>query len=303
MSSFFTKKLDKISIYCCRQLCTALVRGTRNNSLCSALCFIFFVSNSKGVFVLKSNLHINIFNRFLSFFYQQLSFLHAKHIAIMMRCGVEFFLKQLLQSVYAYLYHIAGVSSYRQEENYLYWMYEMVKDWIESDDVNKDTLICLSEMKQAEQIGELMEKKIYNHHNLSRFKERLNGFKSKDQFDHDCFKLAFETFALYEQFPNETIYRNARLNRETVEDDDDDDMENVVTMDKYVSFCADAKGLLFQTLFESVNTELQEYGQMEEPVILKHFDGRDITRNSLDFENRVFALIEDQSEKSQNVLY
>lgn len=70
-------------------------------------------------------------------------------------------------------------------------------------------------------------------------------------------------------------------------------MENSIGVEKYVSFCADAKGILFQTLFESVNTELQEYGQMEEPTIVKRFDGSDITANTLEFENRVFALIEE----------
>lgn len=42
-----------------------------------------------------------------------------------------------------------------------------------------------------------------------------------------------------------------------------------------------------------MNTELQEYGQMEEPTIVKRFDGSDITANTLEFENRVFALIEE----------
>lgn len=196
---------------------------------------------------------------------------------------------QLLQSVCSYLYHTANIPYYRQECSYLYWIYEMVSEWVLCDDEAEETPIYISEIKQAEQIGEFMEKKIYSHYNLSRFKERLNGIKIRDSFDHDCFKLACEAFALYEEFPNKTIYNNARPNGEA----DEDDMENIVSMDKYVSFCADAKGLLFQALFDSVNTELQECGQMEEPIILKRFDGSDITSITLDFENRVFGLIEE----------
>jgi hypothetical protein len=206
---------------------------------------------------------------------------------------------QLLQSVCAYLYHIANVPYYQQENSYLYWMYEMVTEWIVSDDVTEETPAYLSEIAQAELIGRFMEQKIYSLQNLNRFKDRLNCFKIKDSLDQDCFKLACEAFVLYEQFSNETIYRNARVNtKEEGEDEDEeeeeeqDDKENVVSMDKYVSFCADTQGLLFQMLFDSVNTDLQEYGQMEEPVITKHFDGSDITANTLDFENRVFALIE-----------
>ena len=196
---------------------------------------------------------------------------------------------QLLQSVFAYLYHIADVPYYRQENSCLYWMYEMVTEWIVSDDENEDTTTYLSEIRQSEQIGERMEQKIYNKHNLTRFALRLNSYKIKDSFDQDCYKLASEAFVLYEQFPTATINRNALPNGEASEED----MENSIGMEKYVSFCADAKGILFQTLFDSLNTELQEYGQMEEPTIVKRFDGSDITANTLEFENRVFALIEE----------
>lgn len=196
---------------------------------------------------------------------------------------------QLLQSVCSYLYHTADIPYYRQECSYLYWMYEMVSEWVLCDDEDEELPIYIREIKQAEQIGERMEQKIYSHYNLSRFKKRLDCFKIKDSFDHDCFKLACEAFALNEQFPNATINRNARPNMEA----DEEDGDNIVTMDSYVSFCADTKGLLFQSLFDCVNNELQEYGQMEEPIILKRFDGSDITSITLDFENRVFALIEE----------
>jgi len=196
---------------------------------------------------------------------------------------------ELLQSVCAYLYHIADVPYYRQENSYLFWMYEMVTEWVTCDDENEDTPTYLEEITQAQWIGDTMERKIFNHQNLSRFKERLDKFKSEDSFEHDCFMLASEAFALYEQYPDIAFYRNAQPN--TVAEEDD--FENIVSMDKYVSFCAEAKGLLFQTLFDSVNNELQEYGQMQEPVIEKRFDGATVTCDTLDFENRLFSLIEE----------
>ena len=199
---------------------------------------------------------------------------------------------QLLQSVCSYLYHIAEVPYYRQQNSYLFWIYEMVEEWITSDEENKETSTCLSEIKQAEQIGDFMEQKIYNHHNLSRFKDRLNKFKIKDiknSFDNDCYKLAKEIFSLYEQYPNASIYRNSKPNGEAGEYETD----YLLSMDKYISFCAELKGELFQTLFETVNTEFQEYTVMEEPIISKKFDGSNITEHNLDFENRLFPLIEE----------
>ena len=54
----------------------------------------------------------------------------------------------LLLSVCAYLYHIADIPYYRQEASYLYWMYEMMNDWVEQDDYTEETEVYLSEIKQ-----------------------------------------------------------------------------------------------------------------------------------------------------------
>ena len=196
---------------------------------------------------------------------------------------------QLLQSVCSYLYQIAEIPYYRKQDSYLFWMYDMVEEWLTSDDENEETPIYLSEIKQAEQIGDFMEQKIYNQNNLTRFKVHLKNFKAKDIFENDCFMLARKIFSLYQQYPNATIYQNLQSNTETEEYESD----TIVSMDKYVSFCSEAKGLLFQTLFEAVNSDLQEYATMQEPRVIKKFDGRNITNNNLDFENRLFPLIEE----------
>lgn len=124
---------------------------------------------------------------------------------------------------------------------------------------------------------------------MGRFKERLKNFKAQDTFDNDCFLLASKIFILYQQYPNATICRNAHKNAEV----DDYERDNVLSMDKYISFCADAKGELFQSLFETINSEFQECAIIEEPIITKKFDGSNITNNNLDFENRLFPLIEE----------
>ncbi|MGM8361927.1 hypothetical protein ACSV4D_08440, partial [Flavobacterium sp. ARAG 55.4] len=93
---------------------------------------------------------------------------------------------------------------------------------------------------------------------------------------------------LLEQYPNENVFRNARPSEEEEEEEETD---NILTMDYYISFYADRKGWLNENIIQCVNSELQEYGQIEEPSIVKNFDGSDITANNLDFENRLFALI------------
>src|SRR5690606_3824394 len=98
--------------------------------------------------------------------------------------------------------------------------------------------------------------------------------------------------SLYQTYPNETVFRNAKANGEASEYD----MENVIGMEKYISFYADHKGWLNEMIIESVNNEFQEYGIMEEPIIMKQFDGRDITANNLCFENRLFQLLHNLSD-------
>lgn len=194
---------------------------------------------------------------------------------------------ELLISVCAYLYHIAGIPYYRQESSYLFWMYEMMQDWIEQDDDTQENKRFLSEIKQADFIGDFIEKKIYNLNNLNYFKERIDKFKINDVSDKDVLKVAKEAYSLFETYPEANIFRNAKTYGEPTEED----MENTICMEKYISFSADHKGWLCERLIESVNMEFQECTIMKEPIILKHFDGRDIPTTNLCFENRIFGLM------------
>ncbi len=201
---------------------------------------------------------------------------------------------QLLLSVCSYLYFITGIPYYRQEDSFLYGEYEMLKEWVLSDDYTDETGMYLSEIEQAEWIGDRMEQKICNRVNLTVFKKRLMQFESRNTLDHDCWQLACEAFDLYEQYPDDSIFRNAyAMTGEDDEDYDEDEMENMITMDRYISFCADGRGWLHENLVQCVNTELQEYGQTQEPVIIKRYDGTDITSNNLDYEHRLFDLMDE----------
>ncbi|SEW24770.1 hypothetical protein SAMN05421841_1817 [Chryseobacterium wanjuense] len=194
----------------------------------------------------------------------------------------------LLLSVCTYLYHIADIPYYRQEDSYLFWQYDILKDWIMQDEPEENA-DYMGEIDQAEMIGTYMEKKIFNLSNLTYFEKRLTSFKAKDLIDWDCLKVAEKAFHLYQQYPNETVFRNISTNEELEEEEQDE----MVAMDRYVSFYADSKGWLSEQLEQMINNELQEYGELEEPALIKKFDGNPITEGSLDFEKRLFALMEE----------
>ena len=198
---------------------------------------------------------------------------------------------QLLILVCSYLYHIADVPYYRQEDSYLYWLYEMQKDWIEQDDETDESETYKSELRNAEYIGDRIEQKLFNRINLKVFEQRLSRFKSRDTFDKECWQVACNALTLYTEYPNATIFRNAP--RPEQDPYNNDDENETIGMEKYISFIADTKGWLYESLSDNINNEFNEYGAMEEPTISKQFDGSEITATDLDFENRLFALLND----------
>jgi hypothetical protein len=197
---------------------------------------------------------------------------------------------QLLVSVCSYLYHIADIPYFRQEDTYLYWLYEMHKDWVEQDDETEETEMYQSEFNKVELVGDCIEKKLFNRINLQIFEKRLNSFKSCDKFDKDCWQIAFNAFALYTLYPHTSIFLNA-----PIKNDGESETEEyeVIGMEKYISFISHTKGWLYESIADTINNEFNEYGLMEEPTICKCFDGKNITNTNLDFENRLFALLDD----------
>lgn len=194
---------------------------------------------------------------------------------------------RLLLSVFAYLYHVADIPYYRQEDAYIYWQYEMIADWIEQDD-EAELDSRKEELKLAQWCGEKMEQKIFNRKNLDVFAERIKAFIPANDFEQECLNVAKGMFSLYTDYPASTVFQNAKY----VQDDEEQEDE-VIAMRKYISFIADTKGWLYETVAESVNNEFNECGTTEEPTVLKKFNGTAITDFSLEFENRLFPLIGD----------
>jgi hypothetical protein len=197
---------------------------------------------------------------------------------------------QLLISVCSYLYHIADIPYFRREDSYLHWMYEMHKEWAEQDDETEEAEVYKREFSKAELIGDCIEQKIFNRINLHVLEQRLNTFKSLDTFDHECWQVACTALALYTEYPQESIFRNVPIKDDP---ENEADESETIGMEKYISFISHTKGWLYESIADSINNEFNEYGGMDEPTICKYFNGNDITNTSLDFENRLFALLDD----------
>ncbi|MDX2001821.1 MAG: hypothetical protein SFW35_05290 [Chitinophagales bacterium] len=193
----------------------------------------------------------------------------------------------LLLSVCSYLYHIADIPYYRQEGTHLYWEYEMIKDWIEQDDECKEDN-RLAELAIAEWAGDRMEQKLFNRKNLEVLAQRIKAFRPENQYEQECLQLAQQALSLYTDYPATNVFAHGTYGRY-----DEEQEEVVIRMDKYISFVATTKGWLYETLADCINNEFNEYGEMEEPLIEKKFDGTPLTIDSLAFEDKLFTLMDE----------
>jgi len=198
----------------------------------------------------------------------------------------------LLLSVGAWLYRIVDVPYYRKEGSYLHYQYEMIGDWVEQDTDNEYAEDEMRDIRAATTLGDVMEQKLRHPANGDHFAKSLARFRAEDALDTECLATATAAYGLFVEYPNESLFRNEPQRQQEEDEDEDGYFDNeTITMDKYVSFSADTKGWLFDTLADTVNNEFNECGEVEEPRLLKHFDGSPVT-GSFDFERRVFELMD-----------
>ena len=197
---------------------------------------------------------------------------------------------ELVLSVFAYLYHIAGIPYYRENNSYLFYQYECMEEWLiddlENDRAEEDNSI-ISEFNKAIYYGDIMFRKIYNPYHLNCFKQRTDSYKPSTSFQKDCFDVAEKALALLLEYPDYTIFHNTS-NREFEHDD------GVIKAEQYISFIANSDGLLYENIARVINDEFNECSEMEEPTLLQIYSTENHPSNKgLDFEYRLFPLLND----------
>jgi len=200
---------------------------------------------------------------------------------------------RLLLCIFSYLYHRAGVPYYT-EDSYLYWHYEMVTEWLinDPDDWEQETYYnYLSQSRTALHHGEKMLRRLKNTVHHERFGEWVVAFVPNDTFGRDCRHIAQKFYNLWRDYPEISLYHHADDScLPDLEMEDYDDGE-CITMEKYVGFVASTDGWLYENVEQSVNSYFNESLSKQEPVLKRCFDGREQQADSLDFECRLFPLI------------
>lgn len=181
--------------------------------------------------------------------------------------------------MYAYLYQVLAIPYYRTDGCYLNSIYEMLENWIVEDDNDEDMLI---EITDAYSIGDYMQELIRDPKHLRAFKQRTEKFKPKTDFERKAHAIAKFFYRLSVDYPNVQIDRSFYPLRYREEI-----LDRSIALDDYISFCASIEGCLFESLCQTVNDDLQEYGEIDEPVHFVPF-GKKIQQNHFEFESRAF---------------
>ncbi|OKS88726.1 hypothetical protein [Mucilaginibacter polytrichastri] len=201
---------------------------------------------------------------------------------------------ELTQTLFAYLYQIAGVPYFR-EPGYLDNTYDSLENWINEidDDGNEDEEEEIfrkrqfAEFELMKQAGDLLLPDIKKPLDLASWEKQLNGFSASDKYGKDLREVVYEFFKLVKDYPTRAIKDSMHYEiHERGEDDYDIYWEN------YISFYWSGRDSLENMLYEMVNNEFQEAGYQEEPIAVQWFDTpQDKPRHDFDFETRLFSLL------------
>ncbi|MFH6943379.1 hypothetical protein [Flavobacterium sp.] len=197
---------------------------------------------------------------------------------------------ELLLSVFAYLYHIAGIPYYREDISCLFYHYECMEEWIIDeleDEESEDGNSMISELNTASYYGDVMHRKMYNPYHLSVFEKRIGSYKFNNSFEKDCLNVAKQALTLMLEYPANTIFQNT--SNEVFESE-----EGIIRAEQYISFIAETDGQLYENIARVINDELNECSEIEEPTLLQIYDAQnELTHKALDFECRLFPLLND----------
>jgi hypothetical protein len=200
---------------------------------------------------------------------------------------------RLLLCVFSYLFHTVNIPYYT-EDCFLYWQYEMVAEWVTNDPDDweqKDYYDYVSQLRAAQHHGETMLRRLWNTVHFNRFGEWFKIFKPVDDFDKECLSIAEKFYQLWQDYPETSMYTHADTScLPDYEDDDFDDYE-CITMEKYVGFVASTDGWLYENVQQSVNAYFNESTSKQEPVVKRLFNGQVQQSDTLDFECRLFPLL------------
>lgn len=198
----------------------------------------------------------------------------------------------LLLSVFSYLYKIVRIPWMDEGSSFLSYCYEILQEWeletAESEgdkDYLEDTIRRFEAMEEGRT---LLYRQIIQPGHLPAWESRVKQFVPLKPEQKMLLDVAKELLVLYRQYPNRSAFDNIPDDLFAPEE------EERITPHHYLSFFWDSEDDLYDHLMEYINSYLQEYTVMDEPVAVQSFHQPQTTvYHDLDFEQRLFKSLDD----------
>jgi len=198
---------------------------------------------------------------------------------------------ELLLYVYAYLYHVADIPWFLHTGSFLDYTYEMLESWYTDDPEPGEEVATLERLAIFERMrsgGDALQKRLQPLRKLRGWRKCLRAFTPSSSAGQSLQKVAQSAWELYKAYPGRGIWES--IQPELI----DAEYDERIRPDHYLSFFWDSEDDLYDTLMDTINTSLQECIEADEPVSLQVFDQPQTAAiHSLDFEQKLFALIDD----------
>jgi len=201
---------------------------------------------------------------------------------------------ELLLSVCAYLYAIAGVPYYRDENSYIGYMYNCMADWYSEIDIpDENDNQSISELRAALHYGSIMERKLYNPYQLNNLPRRIDAYRPTTEYEYLVLKNAKAALHLLNTYPNQRLFSNMTIPERKPSDEYEYYDDEVLEAWQYISFVAQTDGLAYSQMEHMINDEFGNYAESEMPILTKCYDNASCPgNNNLDFERLLFALLD-----------
>ncbi|RZJ66792.1 MAG: hypothetical protein EOO45_15845 [Flavobacterium sp.] len=201
---------------------------------------------------------------------------------------------QLLLSVFCYFYQVGGIPYFGGNSSYLYHVYQMIYDWYSDDEICEDPTehqYIMDHMQLIESESRHLFKSLSDKDQLALLNDRLSEFSPKTKADENLKAIAIRVSILMEKFSNRSIM-------DSIADDlNGIHWEGRITADHYLSFIWSGEDCLYDQLMETVNCELQEYNEIDEPISMQLFDKpQNQISHDLSFEQEFFDLLNELSD-------
>lgn len=194
----------------------------------------------------------------------------------------------LLRDLLSLFYH-AGVSHF--SEDYLGSIYEMIGDWYYQDEDSFETEEfngAVAHLEDVKGFGLLTVSMLKKKTDIKGFEKLILAFQPNSTAEDFLLEVSKKSLALFLAYPNRKITDRLHARSSDLYDPD----EYPISVSQYISFCWDYNDCVFDTLWETVNADLQERCQIDEPFAIQDFsEPRKTEYHDLGFEQGFFELL------------